>query len=188
MKTTTNQDTKEMMTTLLDLAKHQRESFKYSGDEQMLPMAFIYGDEITIMMLGWKDNKEKYQMAASANMMARTRKAQSLSFVTDSRWINSDAYGKYYNLPAPKEMGVEKFMAHYKRTLAAHGGEMKNLPREIWDEAVVVFTNGPGIPITIQMAPYKEGPNDTIEWMPTHPEWDGPDNKSKSDMLTDWWS
>ena len=53
--------------------------------------------------------------------------------------------------------------------------------------AVVVFTNGPGIPITIQMAPYREGPNDSIEWLPREP-CSEKDSRGKSDLLTDWWS
>ena len=121
----TKEDTKEMMAMLLNLAKQTRERYKYSGDEEMMPMAYIFGEAVTIMMMTWKDNKEKYLMAAAANMKAREQKARSLSFVTDARWVNSDSYVKYYKLPEPKEMGVEKFTAHYHRTLAAHGGELK---------------------------------------------------------------
>jgi hypothetical protein len=182
----TKDEVHDMMMMLLESAKKIREGYKYSGDEQMLPTAFIFGNEITIMPLSWKDDKEKYQMAAAANAMARQMKAKSLSFATDSRWVNSDVFAEYYKLPKPTRDTLETFQREYSRILHEHGGQVKNLPRQLWQEAVVVFTNGPGIPITIQMAPYEEGDYDTIRWLPRDEEYR--DASGKSDMLTDWWS
>ena len=183
METQTQEAVKSMMAMLLETAKKTRESFRYSGDEKMVPVAFIYGEGITMMMMMWKDNKEKHQMAALANLEARKAHAKSLSFVTDSRWVKSDRFCEYFKFDPPTKGTMDAFRRDYHRILAAHGGAVKNFPREVWEEAVVVFTNGPGIPTTIQMAPYKEGPNDTIEWLTPIPE-----HKGKSDMLTDWWS
>jgi len=182
----TQEDVTAMIATLLETAKKTRESFMYSGDEKMIPMALIYGEGVTMMMMDWKDNKSKYQMAAMANLEARKTHAKSLSFVTDSRWVQSAKFCEYFKIDPPQPNGIEAFQRDYHRILAGHGGEIKNFPREIWEEAVVVFTNGPGIPITIQIAPYKEGPNDTIEWLPRNPQ--GPDTRGKSDLLTDWWA
>jgi len=187
METQTQEDVKSMMARLLDAAKKTRESYLYSGDEKMMPMAYIYNDHnITVMALSWNDDKEKYQMAAFANLEARKARAKSLSFVTDSRWVKTEKFCEYYKLDPPNEKNIDAIQRDYHRIRAAHGGEVKNLPREVWDEAVVVFTNGPGIPVQIQMAPYKEGPNDTIEWLPLEDR-HKPDG-GKSDMLTDWWS
>jgi hypothetical protein len=180
------EDVQHMMTLLLETAKKTREEYKYSGDEKMMPTAFIYGDGITVMMLAWKDEKEKYQMAAAANAMARARKAKSLSFVTDARWVDGKKFSEYYKLPPPAPNTIDTFQSTYHRILREHGGQVKNLPRQLWQEAVIVFTNGPGIPITIQMAPYEEGDYDTIRWLPLEPE--HKPTGSKSDMLTDWWS
>jgi hypothetical protein len=182
-----NEDVKAMMTMLLNQAKKIRESHKYSGDEEMVPCAFIFGDEVSIMMLPWKDDKEKYQMAAAANAMARKTKAKSLSFVTDTRWVDGAKFSAYYHFDQITEKNAEQFQRDYHRILKAHGGQVKNLPRELWQEAVVVFTNGPGIPLTIQMAPYEEGENDTIRWLPRAFD-DGDSSGGKSDMLTDWWN
>jgi hypothetical protein len=177
------EDVQGLMETLLERAKELRESFGYSGDEKMLPMAFIYGDEITIMALSWKDKDEKYLMAKLANCEARKRNAKSLSFVTDSRWVKGKDFADYYGL----DMGdLDQFQRDYHRILDAHEGQVKNLPRQLWNEAVVVFTNGPGIPLSIQMAPYIEGENDTIQWLPRKP--DGENSIGKSDLLTDWWN
>jgi len=185
-----SEDVKGMMAMLLERAKEMRESFGYSGDEKMMPSAFIFGDSITIMMLCWRNNREKYLMAAGANLAARKQKAKSLSFVTDSRWVSSEDFAKHFHLPDPQvSKDVEGFVDTYHRILKEHGGEIKNLPREVWQEAVVVFTNGPGIPLTIQMAPYVEGENDTIKWLedsPSKPK-NNDEHRSKSDLLTDWW-
>lgn len=185
IETMNKEEVESMMAMLLKQAKEIRESHGYSGDEKMVPAAFIFGEETTIMMLGWKNNKEKYLMAAAANARARETKARSLSFVTDARWVNLATFCEYFRLDAPNGKNVDRLTSDYHRILQAHGGEMKNLPREVWEETIAVFTNGPGIPTTLQIAPYKEGPNDTIEWLPRPKE---PGERGKSDMLTDWWS
>jgi len=185
----TKEEVASMMEMLLDLAKQDRESHKYSEDEKVIPKAFIYGDdEVTIMLMDWKDTKTKYEMAMFANLQARLTKAKSLSFATDTRWVKSDVFCDYFKLPRPNKNNMDAFRAIYHNKLAEYGGQVKNFPREIWAEAVTVFTNGPGIPVTIQMAPYKEGPNDTIEWLPREGQHNTEKNYGKSDLLTDWWA
>jgi len=187
METMTGEDVKAMMADLLETAKQNREAYKYSEDEKMVPCAMIYGSEgIAMIALLWRDNKEKYLMAAGVNAKAREMNAKSLSFVTDSRWVKSDDFAKYFKMEPPIPETMEDFVREYHRILRQHGGEIKNLPRAVWQEAVVVFTNGPGIPTQIQMAPYKEGPNDTIEWLPRDREMEA--KSGRSDMLTDWWA
>jgi hypothetical protein len=178
-------DIEAMMTTLLERAKETRASFKYSEDEKMIPMAFVFTDEaVEIIAMQWRNTREKCQMATMANQEARKRKAKSLSFVTDSRWVKSNVFCEYYGLPHPRAEDMDQFQKTYYRILREHGGEIKNLPRPIWEEAVIVFTNGPGIPLQVKMLPYREGENDTIEWMPQPLKgYDG----FRCDMLTDWW-
>jgi hypothetical protein len=183
--TTSKEETKALMEMLLETARKIREGYKYSEDEKMTPTAIIMGEETVLMALMWKDNKEKYMMAAAANAQARVMKARSLSFATDARWVKSDVFSEYYRLDKPTAKNIGEFRKHYHRILAAHGGEIKNLPREVWQEAVVVFTNGPGIPISIMMAPYEEGPDDTIRWLPVP---DKQYDRCEYDMLTDWWN
>jgi len=111
---------------------------------------------------------------------------ESMERSLGERWLKGEVFCEYYKLDPPTRENYDAYRRDYHRIRAAHGGEIKNLPREVWEEAVVVYTNGPGIPIQIQMAPYKEGPNDTIEWLPLEDR-HKPDG-GKSDMLTDWWS
>ena len=182
----TKEDVERLIAMLLKTAKEIREGHGYSGDEKMVPTAFITRETgVVIIVLGWKDNKEKYQMAAVANAKARELKATSLSFATDARWVNLEVFCRYYRLDKPTSRNTDRLERDYYRILQAHGGEVKNLPREVWEEAVVVFTNGPGIPVTLQMAPYREGPNDTIEWIPREND---EHTRGRSDLLTDWWS
>ena len=181
------EDQRSMMQVLLDAAKKTRESHRYSGDEKMLPMAIIYKPDgaMTMMMLTWANDKEKYQMARMANFTARKEKAASLSFVTDTRWVEGEKFAEHFKIANVKTMGIDAFQKVYHRILNEHGGEIKNFPREIWNEAVTVFSNGPQFPLTVQMAPYVEGPHDTIKWLEAEmPKHDG----YKSDLLTDWWA
>jgi hypothetical protein len=125
-------------------------------------------------------------MAALANLEARRRNAISLSFINDSRWVNGEVLAKHYGLElnAKDPKNFEKFHREYHRILAEHGGEVKNLPRQLWNEAIVVFTNGPDFPLTVKMAPYIEGENDTVQWTDDKVH---RGDQFKSDLLTDWW-
>ena len=176
------EEQESMMSMLLDHAKKIREGYGYSGDEKMVPMAFIYGDEGNqIVAMGWKNDREKYLQAVNMNMMARKAKAKTLSLVTDTRWVNGETFAHYFNLGDIKDF--EKFHANYHRILNEHGGEIKNLPRVLWKEAVIVVTNGPNLPLNVKMATYEEGEIDTIRWLPEEIPADG----FKSDLLKDWW-
>jgi hypothetical protein len=161
METQSREDVKSMMETLVNHAKSIREGYKYSGDEKMMPMAFIYGEKITIMILGWTNEKEKYQMAAAANLEARKAHAKSLSFVSDVRWVKSETFCEYFKFDKALVKNFDAYRREYQRILAAHEGQVK------------------------KMAPYREGPNDTIEWLPV--PYEEYNSRAKSDMLTDWW-
>jgi len=121
MENLTQEDVTGMMAVLLETAKKTRESFKYSGDEKMTPMALIFAEQITMMMMTWKNNREKYVMAGAANAAARKAHAKSLSFVTDTRWVQSDKFCEYFKLPLPKKEGMDAFVDLYHRKLAEQG-------------------------------------------------------------------
>jgi hypothetical protein len=175
-------DTKALMDMLMNQAKEIRSGYKFSEDEKMMPIAFINADELTIIAMHWKDDKEKYKMAATMRVMARMRKAKSLSFVTDSRMLKPQEFQEHFKIPADTPYLL--FRKMYQQILKEHGGSLGHLPRHVWIDCLMVFTNGPEIPLTLQRQAYIEGENDTVKFI------DLPTPKQqlyKSDMLTDWW-
>jgi hypothetical protein len=175
------EDTKELMDMLMNRAKEIRSGFKFSEDEKMTPIAFINADELTVVAMCWKDNTEKYQMARGIGKMARMQNAKSLSFVTDGRTARRKPFDEHFKIPA--DISFESYHAIYNQILRDHGGELKNLPLHLWHDILIVMTNGPTLPITVQFQAYVEGENDTVKFT----EMDTVYNRYKSDLLPDWW-
>jgi hypothetical protein len=170
-----------LMEMLMDQAKTIRSSFKFSEDEKMVPMAFINtNSELIVAAMVWTDDDDKRVMARSIQMLARTQKAISLSFVTDGRRVRTKEFCEHFNIPA--DVSIEAYKTKYFEILKQFGG-VRNLPRHLWHDVLIVFTNGPTIPLTFQTQDYIEGENDTVKYLETRQGTD-----QKSDLLTDWWS
>ena len=170
-----------LMEMLMDQAKTIRSGYKFSEDEKMMPMAFINAnDELTIVAMAWKDDDEKRFMARSIQMMARKQKATSLSFVSDGRKVRTKEFCEYFKIPA--DVSVEAYKTKYFEIMRQYGG-VRNLPRHLWHDVLLVFTNGPTIPFSAQTQDYVEGENDTVKYLATHQS-----THHESDLLTDWWS
>ena len=176
------EDIKALMEMLINQAKEIRSSYKFSEDEKMIPMAFINADELTIVAMSWKDDEEKYQMAAAIKAMARMKNATSLTFVNDGRTVKQKEFSDHFKIPA--DIDYPTYHALYHKILRDHGGSLANLPRHLWHDILIVMTNGPEIPLVCQFQSYIEGDNDTVKYIDN---WLKPD-AFKSDLLTDWWS
>ena len=176
------EDIKSMMDMLMDKAKEIRSSYKFSEDEKMTPVAFINANELIVVGMHWADDKEKYALTAMISMKARTEKATSLSLVTDGRTVRRDEFMRHFAIP--ENLDVATYKSRYFQILREHGGQLKNLPRHLWHDILIVMTNGPKIPLTMQTQSYVEGDNDTVKYI------DKPiiGDTYKSDLLTDWWS
>jgi hypothetical protein len=177
----TTGDVKTVMDMLMNQAKEIRSGYKFSEDEKMTPMAFINANKLTMVAMCFNDHKEKYQMAAAIKTMARMQKATSLSFVTDGRTVKRREFFEYFNIQPDIDYPTYKTL--YLKILRDHGGEVKNLPRHLWHDILMVMTNGPEIPLVVQFQSYIEGDNDTVKYTET----DLIHDSYKSDLLTDWW-
>jgi hypothetical protein len=178
----TTEDAKALTQRMMDQAKDIRSSYKFSEDEKMIPVALINADELTIVAMNWNNDKEKYQMAAAIKTMARMQNATSLTFVTDGRTVKNPDFMHYFGIP--KDTPYAAYVSIYHQILRDHGGSVKDLPRQLWHDILMVMTNGPEIPLTVQVQNYIEGENDTVKYVD---RLRNPD-RFKSDLLTDWWN
>jgi hypothetical protein len=175
------EDAKALTQRMMDQAKEIRSSYKFSEDEKMIPVALINADELTIVAMNWNNDKEKYQLARAIGRMARMQNAKSLSFVTDGRTVKNPDFMHYFGIP--KDTPYAAYVSIYHQILRDHGGSVKDLPRQLWHDILMVMTNGPEIPLTVQVQNYIEGENDTVRYVET----DRTPTRHKSDLLTDWW-
>jgi hypothetical protein len=180
-------ETEQMLDRMLELAKTERAHFKYSGDEKFGPTAVVVGSDSSIesFPLNFRDEDEKQKMGRSIATIALGRRAFAVVLISDTRWINSDRLTEHFRMKPVAEIGIEQFRRDYHKILAAHGGQIKNFPRSVWNEAVVVAVKGPTIDTAIRMANYIEGPDDTVEY--AYVEDQTPPFGGELELIPDWW-
>jgi hypothetical protein len=172
---------------LLQTAKRIRGGYKYSEDEKMAQCAVLITPDGKLSMIPmlWSDTQEKHRKFRALYLTAKEADASAIALIADSRWLESPLFCEHFKIPTPLEIGIEQFQKKYLEILRRYGGEIKNLPRYLWKEAVIVCIKGPGIEPRIRMAPYVEGRRDAVEWLPPRIS---DHDKSKIYMLPDWWT
>jgi hypothetical protein len=181
------------VTTLLDklmmIAKLDRARFKYSEEEAFMPKVMIIGpnDESCVTPANWRNEQEKYAMMRAATEAARRLFAQAIVVVSDTRWIMSDVFCEHFKVEPPNgtREGFDAYQKHYLAILHKHGGEMKNLPRQLWQEAVTVAIKGPRCGAHVRMAPYDCGPGDKVHYLPPEPR-EG-EQRIQMNLIPEWW-
>lgn len=177
----------QILDELLEVAKMRRASIPYSQNEGMENKIVFVGPhgEVESASIVWNDDREKHIKMRAVSKVAQEMLCSAVVMISDTRWTDSTKFGEYFHLPPIKEIGPEKWQKEYLTILGGvYGGSIKNLPREVWMEAILVVIKGPRLPIQSRMAPYIEGPNDSIQFVEraelnhdlTH--WN---------LLPDWW-
>jgi hypothetical protein len=176
------QQIEEMLDHMMKVGKYHRERDGYKS-ETFVPVANVIGPsgEQGLMPLRFRNNKEKYMLTTALSAAARDAGAAAIAIVTDVRYVLFPDFCKYFKVPDDAD-----YKTTYSRILDDQfGGEMENLPRELWREALTVAIKGPHIvPARSKMAFYREGANDTVEW------YDGGDEKpgyTEFALIPDWW-
>lgn len=173
----------------MEIAKKQRSEIPYSKDESFTNTLIVLGPmlEAAAFPVIWEDNREKYIKMKAWSQAAKDADAHAIALVSDTRWTESNKFGAYFKIPNVKELGLEEYSKRYNEILRKppYNGELKNLPRSLWSEAIVVAVKGPTIKLQTRMARYVEGPRDTIQWLLPEP---GHEYKAAGfNLIPDWW-
>lgn len=177
----------QMLDELLEAGKQRRASIPYSENEGMEQMLVFVGPhgEIETKAMTWDDDREKWAKMRAVSKVAGELGCAAMAMISDTRWTKSDKFGEYFHLPPISEIGLEKWKDEYHTILKGiYGGSIKNLPRELWTEAVLTIIKGPGIPCQSRMAAYIEGPNDSIQFIETEQM---QHDKTMFNLIPDWW-
>jgi hypothetical protein len=181
-----------LLRSLLEKAKTNRQKLGYRDAHKFAQCAIVIGPrgEQAVLPVQWKSNREKHIVMEALSIAARKEGAAAIVLISDARWTMSDKFSAYFHLPDPKEIGLDAWQKEYLSILKGiYGGEMEQLPRELWDEAVIVGGKGPLVGEHMQMARYREGRNDSVEWI-NEPFIKGSESESyqvQFNMLPDWW-
>lgn len=178
----------ELMTDLLNRAKYNRERVGYSGHFQQCILVVAPNGAKAILPLEWRSDQEKQISCAALCYAAKKVNAAAVVTITIAKWVDSTAFANYFHttpFDGSKE-SYERHLAEYTEIMrTTYGGEIAMLPRELWDEALVVACMGPLIEDDSLMAAYREGKGNTIEWIPN----DVMDNDhgTKFQFIEKWW-
>jgi hypothetical protein len=186
----TDQKIDDLLDALMLKAKDVRTGIPYSKEEQFPQCLTMIGQnfEAATVPALWKDEAEKYHVMRNVSALAKLSFTRLVVLITDVRWTTSPEVAKFLGIPELEEIGVEAWGKQYTRVLTARfGGEVKNLPRQYWHEAVCVVMKGPELKgkIPLRMAHYERGPNDSIHWLPTKSDTDY--SGMHFNLLPDWW-
>jgi hypothetical protein len=182
-----NINVEQVLDELLEAAKRRRASIPYSENEGMEQKIVFVGPEgeVGTLNMTWNDEREKYAKMRAVSKVAKEMFCTAIVMISDTRFVGSDKFGSYFHMPPIKEIGISAWQKEYKTILnGIYGGLIKNLPRELWTEAVITVIKGPRIPCQSRMAPYVEGPNDSIKFIDCE---DLPKDSARFDLLPDWW-
>ena len=175
---------------LLRQAKLVRSSYRYSEDEKMAQAAAVItpDGDVSMVPLLWRDNREKYAKMKALCMTAKSVDALAVALISDSRWCDGQKFAAHFKMePPPPNFGedFDEYQRRYLQILQRHGGSIKNLPRQLWTDAVTVSLKGPGITPRVFMASYVEGRRDTVEWLPARTK---DYDQTIINLLPDWWT
>jgi hypothetical protein len=183
-------DVKGLLNKMLLVAKEDRARYKYSEEEAFVPKVMFIGpeNEVFVTPAQWRGEREKYAMMSAAAEVARKTFAQAIMLASDTRWVLFEPFNNYFHVEPPRSMERAETDAYQQRYLAIlreHDGQVKNLPRQLWSEAVMVAIKGPRCGTHHIMAPYDRGPNDTVHYLP--PERDQDNARTQMNLIPEWW-
>lgn len=180
-------DVTKLLEVTLAQAKQERAAWRYSEDEKMGNTCIAIGPEgqASAVPLRWRNNDEKHFKMKALAKAARACRTQAIVLVSDTRWLKADIFALHFGLPQPAECGLENFQQRYLAIMATmFDGQIKNLPHELWNEAVIAAIKGPAIKPQVRMASYCQGPNDEVVYTT------GMDDKGDEaflNIIPDWW-
>jgi hypothetical protein len=179
-------DVKELLNKMLLVAKEDRARYKYSQEEAFVPKVMFIGpeNEVFVTPAQWRGERDKYAVMSAAAEVARKTFAQAIVLASDSRWIKAETFCEHYKINPPRtHEEVAAYQQQYLAILREHDGQMKNLPRQLWQEAVIVALKGPRCGTHTILAPYDRGPNDTVHYLSTENDF----ARTEMNLIPEWW-
>jgi hypothetical protein len=188
-------DVNNLLNKLILVARDDRASKPYSSDESFVPKVLLIGpyDETTVIPIGWRNEADKYAKLEIVADAARRTLSQAIVLISDTRWLQSNAFCEHFKIDPPRSTepaDVEEFQKRYLAILSQHDGQIKNLPRHLWSEAVMVAIKGPMCGTHSLLAPYTQGPGDKVRYLPREDQPFRKDSqtwKEKMNIIPDWW-
>lgn len=171
-------------------AKRSREQARYNIEDVKPRVSLIGPSFQTVRLpLAWQSMDEKYHTMYIAGLLAKVTGAKGVMVMSDSRWLKSEDFCHHFKLSVPRtEEGSKAYYEEYRKILKRYGGEMGNLPRHLWSEAMlVVLKTRTNVRVKTQL--YTRGSGTGVMWLPDQIKQDIGSTATYEDrLIPDWWT
>ena len=178
----TQEKAEEILHRLMEKAKANKEALGYHAS---FPQAIVViGPQMQIATLPgkWRTPQEKADRMQAVAAAARSEGALAVYLINDCCYAPMEKVNNYYGFP--KDLSWQEWE---RRWLEVKGDKfMHEMPRAIWEEALLVTVKGPALTPRTVTAKYRESVADMICWM-GEPEYDSPELQTHCLILPDWW-
>jgi hypothetical protein len=167
----------------MDFAIEQRRKVK--GDEEFLMRVRVVGShgQIANTPLRWCDKQEKRRAMHVLSEVCKITNAQAAIIVSDARHLNVPGFCKRFNLPEPGPETLDAFEKERLRIMQGYDFYMGNLPRDTWEENLMVMIYGPRV-CRMGIVEYTKSGDEIV----FEPMMDNRDGEITVSMLQAWWN
>lgn len=166
----------------IEWAKKQRRRVKGEEEFEMRVRIVGPGGEVANTPLRWTSENEKRRAMVALSLTCGMVGAKAAIVVSDSRFLNVPNFCKVFKIAEPKPGTYEEWNQARHRIMEGFDHYMGNLPRETWDEALLVFIYGPKVK-RFATIPYLTL-GDQLEFEPVRDDKEG---AVTINMLPPWW-
>jgi hypothetical protein len=182
-----------------DVARREHESYieecAMTSDRDEHPRAVIITPSHFVsraMLRGWRDEAEKVKQIRLLRIQCRAFKAVACVITCGVRWMDLDAFVTYYKLPYEMPIlgsgKLDDAKRDYFRILREHGGNLGNLPSELWTERIFTVARGPSFAPRALTTTYRQNRMNGVDFEKTQ-RLDQSDTAGFLEMnvLPEWW-
>jgi hypothetical protein len=117
------------------------------GEDEFKMRVKIVGPkgEVATTPFVWNSERHKHLVMKLVSEMCKMLNAQAAIIVSDTRFLNVPGFCKCFQIPEPGPGTWDAFHRERMKIMARFDYYFGNLPRETWDEALLVAIKGPRI-------------------------------------------
>lgn len=156
-----------------------------TGDDEFVMRVKVVGPhgEIADTPVRWSSEEEKRKAMWAVSQAAKMTASQAVMITSDARYLNVTGFCKRFDIAQPTPGNWEAFEQERRRVMKGFGFYMGNLPRDCFDDNLLVAIRGPRV---TRMAVTKYAfVNGIVVFEPTLEDKDA---KITVSMVPAWWN
>lgn len=140
------------------MEQKRRLSVARQDDFQMRVSVVGQRGEIARTPIQWDSEALKRRVMRALSQACKELDAAAVVVASDVRCLNLEAFCAFFSIAVPKgREDMDAFERERQRVMEPYDFYMGNLPRELWEEYLMVFAHGPRVKRALRCAYRVEG-------------------------------